>query len=95
MFTTGYLSNKFLVKTNQMKSYFMLPLECPKNIFFYFHPYVSEIKYVQHEDNTSVFSSLAYAIEHVAEQAVALRLTSYVKSELFSYMDSIKFPIKL
>ena len=61
----------------------MLPLEVTKKTeIANFHPYAPAIKYVQHDNNTCCLSSLAYAPydarDHVAEQAISLRLESFL-----------------
>ena len=54
----------------------MLPLEVTKKTeIANFHPYAPAIKYVQHDNNTCCFSSLASAMfdtrEHAAKQSIA------------------------
>ena len=67
---TCCFNNTFLLKT-PMKLYFMFPLGVPPHPnFINFHQNSPVIEYVQHYENTCVFSSLAsdlyYTIEHVS-----------------------------
>ena len=75
IFTTGFFNDTFLVKTAPMKLYFIFPLEVPKTDFIDFRTYAHAIKYVQHEYNTCVLSSISLVSdmfdgrENVAEEA--------------------------
>ena len=57
------------------------------------------IKYVQHDKNTRVLSSLASALydsrEHVVEKAIAYWIEESFKSASLGYLDRIKFDNKM
>ena len=57
------------------------------------------MKYVQHEKNTCLFSSLESSLydtrEHVTEKAIDSWKESSLKSESLGYLDKIKFANKL
>ena len=73
----------------------MFPLEVPKQNLIDFHHNDPAIKYVQHDKNIFVFSSLASAMynarENVAEDTIDSRIKSYFKSESLGYLYRIKF----
>ena len=53
------------------------------------------MKYVQHEKNTCLFSSLASSMydtrEHFTEKAIASWKESYLESELLGYLDTFNY----
>ena len=59
------------------------------------HPHETEIKYVQHDENTCFFSSLSSALfdarEYFAEHTIVLRLKLYLLCESKGCKDRIKF----
>ena len=64
-----------------------------------FHHNFHLIEHVQHDKNTSVFISLAFAMydarEHIWEKAISYQLESFLKSESSGYLDRIKFANKI
>ena len=73
VFTTWCFNDIFLVKNNEI--IFHVPIGSAKKIYLIdFHHNALVIKYVQHEENNCVFSSLTRALydarEHAAEKAI-------------------------
>ena len=63
------------------------------------NPYAPTFKYIKNDENTCVFSSLAYDMfdnrEHVAEKYIASQLESSLYFSLLGYLDGINFSNKI
>ena len=64
-----------------------------------FHPHASEVKDVQNEEITCIFSSLAFdlsdANKHVVEHPILSRPSSYLSHDTVGYVNSIRFATKI
>ena len=62
---------------------FHVPIGSAKTYLFDFHPYTPVIKYLQHDNNTCLFSilvsTLIGAIEHILEQAIMSLDLNHIK----------------
>ena len=99
IFTTCCFNDTILVNTTPNKLYFVFPLEVPKNDFIDFHPYAPAIKYLQHDNNTCVFSRFSSALfdarKHVVEKAISSQFRSSLYCASLGHLDSILFANKV
>ena len=79
---------------------FNVPIGNSNNTEMYnFDHHAPEIKYVQNDDNSCVFSSLSSSLfdvnENIAEHALLSKKISYLSFDIVSYMNRIRFANKI